>query len=73
MAEAIVSPEPPELDDSAFTLYQPAPGQPGYDFGGAPGMVYEIHSTSATPEPATLLLIGGGLSVLGFWRKRAAR
>jgi hypothetical protein len=74
MAEAIVSPEPPELDDSAFTLYQPASGQPGSTFGGGvPSNVYEIHSTSATPEPATLLLIGAGLSMLGFWRKRAAR
>jgi hypothetical protein len=71
--EWIVSPAPPEWEDSAFTLYQPSPGYPGYDYAGAPGNVYEIHSTSATPEPATLLLIGAGLSVLGFWRKRAAR
>jgi hypothetical protein len=62
--------EPIELD--TFTLIGqgtvrvglPADGRGGYDWGT---MRYEF---SPVPEPATLLLVGGGMAALGLRRRR---
>jgi hypothetical protein len=50
-------------------LYNPSPGQPGFD---ASHPAYRLTSdVESAPEPSSLLLLGGGLACLiGYCRRR---
>jgi hypothetical protein len=52
------------------TFGMPATTQPGNEAGFfGPSFTVSTDNTSATPEPASFLLIGAGLGALALWRR----
>ena len=70
--------EGPEGGPNGIFNYTPTPNQPGYvdlpAAGGIGNIIYNLYSDSAVPEPASIVMLGGGLAaVVGVMRLSRSR